>query len=197
MKIIALEGLDKSGKNTALKAIVEYLENLNYKVMTMSFPQYDAEIGRLIWKWLHGELDVDHQTFELLQAADKQSAQSLINDYRKQGVDYLIIDRYELSRLAYGSRENHNGWVRSLGRYVEKPDITIIFDVDPEVSMSRKGEHGDNDRYESDLKQLEFASKYYKYYYSSGVDKNCYLINANQPIQAEMLDLRVLLTKII
>lgn len=196
MKIIALEGLDKSGKHSAQNAIVDYLKEEGYIVETMSFPRYDTPTGKLIWDWLRNEYDVDDHTFELIQTADKQAAQSDIQKYEESGVDYLIIDRYDLSQYAYGSYKNDDVWLMSLNHYIRRPDITIFFDVDPVVSMSRKGEHGDNDKYESDLELLTHVSKSYKTFLSF-LNRESYIINANQPIQAEMLDTRALLTKII
>lgn len=155
MEIIAIEGLDKSGKHTQTKALAEYLRSIGYKVVTSEFHRYDTPTGELIRKWLRKEWEVDQHTIELIMAADKQAQQKWIKQLEEDGVDFLILDRYLGSQRVYSIANNMDPmWVIQLQKHMRKPNFEIFIDIDPAESMRRKGKHGENDRYESDLELL-------------------------------------------
>ena len=101
MQIIAIEGLDKSGKNTLVKDLELDLKSQGYSVETMEFHNYDSPTGKIIWDWLRGNYEADQKTIELIMAADKHAQKKKIEDFRINGVDYLLIDRYILSQKVY------------------------------------------------------------------------------------------------
>lgn len=158
MKIIAIEGLDKSGKHTESELLVQELRDWGYTAIKSEFHRYDTPTGSLIMKWLTKEWDVDQPTIELIMAADKQAQQKWFDELEEQGVDYLVLDRYTASQQVYSYANGISPMFTSmLQRYMRKPDIEILLDVSAEVSMKRKGKHngGANDRYESDLQLLK------------------------------------------
>lgn len=162
MKIITFEGLDKSGKKSQSDMLLEYLDNLGCKVTKSEFHRYDTPTGALVMKWLRNEWDVDQETIELVMAADKQAQQKWIQALEDDGYDYLILDRYTSSQLIYAYCNGVNPmWAASLQSNMRKPDIEILLDIPAEVSMSRKGKHGDNDRYESDKEMLTRVREQY------------------------------------
>lgn len=165
MIIIALEGLDKSGKATQTSLLASRLRKDGYSVAQSEFHRYDTPTGELIMKWLKKEWNVDQKTIEFVMAADKQAQQSMFTWAEESGIDALILDRYTLSQLVYSTA---NGipleWAEQLQKYMRQPDLTIVIDIPAEVSMLRKGKHNDgvNDRYESDLELLrEVKSRYW------------------------------------
>ncbi len=165
MLIIALEGLDKSGKYSQSKVIKEYLESKGKKVATSEFHRYDTPTGDLILKWLTGEYNVSQKTIELIMAADKQAQQEWFDELEKEGYEYLILDRYIHSQYAYGlATGSDKEWLDEMLYFLREPDIVIYLDIDAETSMSRKGKHnnGENDRYESDKLLLEHVREMYK-----------------------------------
>jgi dTMP kinase len=157
MKIIAVEGLDKSGKHTAVKFLQEYLTTQGLYVVRSEFHRYDTPTGELIMKWLTGRYDVDQHTIELIMAADKQAQQKWFDELEEEGVDILVLDRYVGSQQVYSYA---NGvaptWAAMLQQYMRKPDLELFIDVTAEESMRRKGKHnnGENDRYERDFELL-------------------------------------------
>lgn len=157
MKIIAFEGLDKSGKATQSKMLAERLIEDGYSVVKSEFHNYSSPTGALIMDWLAGRWDVTQHTIELIMAADKQAQQEWFIELENQGTDVLILDRYTGSQTAYASA---NGvdllWTLTLQDYMRKPDHTVLIDIPAEISMARKGKHNDgkNDRYESDRELL-------------------------------------------
>ncbi|WP_078598451.1 dTMP kinase [Evansella clarkii] len=182
MKIIAVEGLDKAGKHTATKVLYNYFSSKGLKVEQSSFPNYETPIGQLIRQWLKGELLADEKTFELLQAADKQLGQTYIQECERQGVDILLIDRYVHTEWAYGAFDNDERWLSELTRYMRLPDAVIYLDVEPEVSMHRRGKYGDNDYYESDIERLRYTKEEFLcLFQEKGGEIHTEIVDANQP----------------
>jgi dTMP kinase len=158
MKIIVIEGLDKSGKFTQTKILAEMLAALGYRVVQSEFHRYDTPTGHLVMKWLTGKYNVDQATIELIMSADKQAQQNNFKALEEDGVDFLILDRYLLSQIAYSTVNGMElDWVLAMQKYMRKPDLDIVIDIPAEVSMTRKGKHNDgvNDKYESNLLMLQ------------------------------------------
>jgi len=162
MKIIAIEGLDKSGKHTTVKGLKEKLTLDGYKVEASEFHRYDTETGQLIRKWLYGEFPVDQKTIELIMAADKYAQLQFFEELKQKETDILLLDRYIGSQYVYSRAAGvDEKWIEELLRYVPIPDMEILVDVSAQTSMERKGKHGENDRYESDYKLLSQARDLY------------------------------------
>lgn len=189
MKIISIEGLDKAGKHTATDVLYNFFKSRNLNVKRFSMPNYDSPFGQMIHQWLKGELKADTKVFELLQAIDKQHAQSLIQEWEDEGTDILLIDRYVHSMWAYGAYDNDRNWLQELTKYMRRPDHTIYLDVEPEVSMHRNGKYGENDRYEADLERLRFTKQEYERLFEEHTDIPVTKIDANQPKPMVQVDL--------
>lgn len=172
MKIIVIEGLDKSGKHTQSKLLKKFLESLGYTVIQSEFHRYDTPTGKLIQQWLYKEWDVDDLTIELIMSADKQAKQRWFTQLEERGVDFLILDRYSASQICYSRTKGiDEEWVFQLQKNFRKPDMEIFIDISPQESMRRKGKHGDNDRYESDLELLRGVRKEYINYFEKSTDR--------------------------
>lgn len=161
--IIAIEGIDKSGKHTLAKGLVETFEAKGYTVEHSEFHRYDTPTGELIARYLKKEIELSDDAIELIMAADKINQLDYIRNCES---DILILDRYLLSQYAYAEAKNRLGMTTAtaykLHKVLEdmpKADVTIILTLDPKVSMARKGKHGDNDRYESDIRLLQAVNQ--------------------------------------
>lgn len=171
MKIIAIEGLDKSGKHTQTNMLVEYLRSKGYCVVRSEFHRYDTPTGELIMKWLRKEWNVSQTTIELIMAADKQAQQEWFEELEKNNVDFLVLDRYTMSQFVYSLANNMNReWVLQLQRFMREPDMEIFIDINAKESMKRKGKWGDNDRYESDLALLNEVRALFYWYIKNRVE---------------------------
>lgn len=171
MQIVAIEGLDKSGKATQAKMLKEALEKIGLKVVQSEFHRYDTPTGKMIQDWLYKRYDVDQATIELIMAADKQAQQKWFASLEEDQVDVLILDRYVTSQRTYGhvSGSSHH-WIEALIKQCRKPDIEILIELPPIESMNRKGKHGDNDRYESDLQFLRNVQLTYWGHFANRTD---------------------------
>lgn len=156
--IIAIEGIDKSGKHTLAKGLVSYFEQNNYTAEHSEFHRYDTPTGEMISRYLKKQIELSAEASEMVMAADKLNQLDYIENCK---ADVLIFDRYLLSQYAYAKAKKDTG-LSSVEPYlltqVLDPmpiaDVTICLLLDPATSMARKGKHGDNDRYESDLALL-------------------------------------------
>ncbi|GAK42134.1 putative thymidylate kinase [Paenibacillus sp. TCA20] len=193
MFIIALEGLDKSGKATQAKLLTEALREKGLKVEQSEFHRYDTPTGELIAKWLRKEYPVSQATIELIMAADKHAQQEYFNELEAAGVDVLILDRYTLSQFVYGIvNEMPYDWCEKLQELLRKPDMDIVIEIPPELSMERKGKHngGVNDRYESDLNllhQVSFAYRIFRRKDHPIIDGNAPIEDVHEEIKKEVI----------
>lgn len=189
MKIIAIEGLDKSGKHSQSKLLTAFLETLGYKVVQSEFHRYDTPTGELVMKWLAKEWDVDQKVIELIMTADKQAQQEWFEQLECDGVDFLILDRYMTSQTVYSVANGINPeWTEELQRYMRSSDAEILIDIPAEESMKRKGKHnnGENDRYESDLELLSLVREGFLHYFER---PNHFVIDGLQSIENVHLDI--------
>lgn len=157
MIILAFEGLDKSGKRTQATLLEKNLTDQGYRVVRSEFHRYDTPTGQLIRKFLDGKYDAPQLAIEALMAADKYAQLDWFRELEKD-TDVLILDRYTLSQRAYGEANGiDGGFLYNLLEELPEPDYTVYLDITPELSMARKGQHGENDRYEQDLELLTRA----------------------------------------
>lgn len=185
-RLIAFEGLDKSGKHSAMDAVKDFLERRGKKVAVMSFPRYETPVGKKIRAWLRGETAMTNEEFELLQALDKNLAQDEFFKLVDKEYDYILLDRYKHSQLAYGSVNNEVSWLKMLTANMVEPDVIFYLNVDPEVSLRRKGEHGRNDRYENDLELLKKVKNNYDHLFIG--DFRVREIDSNQKLEKVIED---------
>lgn len=176
MKIISFEGIDKSGKHTLSCEMANSLIAKGFTVVQDEFHRYDTPTGQLIYDYLHGTYDVPQSVIELIMAADKLAQKKYFEQLEADGVDFLILDRYLFSQFAYSQalltlapEDDYREMglttcviARLLGNLMPPSDYVVYCDVSPETSMSRKGQHGENDKYESNHLLLSTVCEEYK-----------------------------------
>ena len=157
-KLIALEGIDGSGKGLQFAALKAALERRGRSVGTMDFPDYTGFFGKEIGKMLSGGGNVradeaDARSMALWYACDRFRA---FRSFTDGEADFLLINRYVLSNAVYQSvrfREQNPGadaeafaeWVFALEHAelgLPVPDIYFIFDVDAPTSKSNVAKKG-------------------------------------------------------
>jgi dTMP kinase len=164
LKIISVEGLDKSGKKTQSALLAEFLRAKRFRVAESEIPNYSTLTGELIRKWLAKEYNVDQTTIEFIFTANRQEMQAQFKQLEEYEYDYVIIDRYTGSQRAYAvATGSEPEWVDVLQKHMRQPDIEIYIDITPEESLHRKGKHnsGVNDRYEEDINLLHRVRNIY------------------------------------
>jgi dTMP kinase len=155
MKLISFEGIDASGKETQAKMLYKYLKEKGYNVAFESFPRYDKSIGNLIGKTLRGEVTLTPEALHMLYEVDRIDFMERIEQLEECGYDFLILDRFTHSNIAFGVANNLSyNWLNILQDYVRKPDITFLLDITVEESVKRRKNRGDDFE-----KNLEFLNK--------------------------------------
>src|SRR5437879_11520715 len=112
-KIIALEGIDQSGKRTQTRLLAEELERKGARVSIISFPIYRSPSGRQIQRFLAGKQEYPATALHMLYSLNGWENQDRITSLVEKS-DFVIADRYYPSNLAYGvSRGLSLGWLQA------------------------------------------------------------------------------------
>lgn len=141
-KLITLEGIDGSGKSTIMKSLKLYFKGKNDVLFTRE-PTREWT-GEVVNRAIREETDPMAELF--LFVADHANH---LSKTIRPGIEnnmIVISDRYSDSRYAYqgatlkGIIKQPLEWVMDLHRdWTIVPDLTILFDVSPEIAISRVG----------------------------------------------------------
>lgn len=150
--LIAIEGLDQSGKETQARHLRARVEQAGRKVHALSFPDYETPIGREIAAALRGEREFGPDVMQLLYVANRMEFKPRLDAWL-QGGAVVVCDRYLASSVAYGEAQGLDPqWLRDIQRFLPPPAITVLLDIAPETAVARK--RTGRDRYERDLALL-------------------------------------------
>jgi dTMP kinase len=150
--LVVFEGLDQSGKQTQAEALRDWLTAGGRTVRLLSFPTYDTAIGTEIGRALHGERDYGPDVMQLLYVANRFEWKPEIERELAAGT-ILVCDRYLASSVAYGEAQGLNPrWLAEIQAPLPQPDLTVLLDMSPDVSLARK--RAGRDKYERDLQLL-------------------------------------------
>lgn len=159
---ITLEGPEGSGKTSAIKIVKEQLEKEGYQIVMTREPggtPISEQIRNVILD--KNNTSMDYRTEALLYAASRR--QHLVEKVwpNVQSGKIVICDRYLDSSLAY------QGYARELGvedilnvnMYATEgtfPDLTLLFDLEPEVGLARINANSEREINRLDLEKLSF-----------------------------------------
>ena len=136
---LVLDGIDGSGTTTHSKMLVSYLEMLGLKVHLTQEPSKN-EIGVLLRQYLKNN-EIPPSTDALLFAADRDlHYKKEIKPKLDQGF-IVVSDRYIESSIIYQSVQSSDlsiEWIKNINTFAGSPDLTIILDIDPKISLARK-----------------------------------------------------------
>ena len=147
--LIAIEGLDQSGKETQARLLRDRIRAAGYKARVVSFPDYGTAIGEEIARALQGEREYGPEVMQLLYIANRYERRPDLDRWQAAGIA-LVCDRYVASSVAYGEAGGLDpAWLGELQRFLPQPDLTILLDIAPATSLGRKAVG--RDRYEDDF----------------------------------------------
>jgi len=150
--LVVFEGLDQSGKQTQAERLRDRLVAAGRTVRLLSFPSYETHLGAEIGRALQGERDYAADTMQLLYVANRFEWKPEIDRELARGT-VVVCDRYLASSVAYGEAFGLDpAWLFGIQQYLPQPDLTVLLDIDAQVSASRKT--ADRDKYERDLALL-------------------------------------------
>ena len=156
--LIAIEGVDGSGKRTLTDGLRKAFEAAGKSVATLAFPRYGrsvtADIAAEALHGEHGDLAESAYAMAMLFALDRagaiQEIEGLCRDH-----DVVILDRYVASNAAYTAARVHQdaageavAWVRRMeyGRLgLPSPDWQVLLAVPTELAAHRARSRADAD----------------------------------------------------
>ena len=162
---ITIEGPEGSGKTTAVNAAVEQLEKMGYQIVRTREPggtPIAEQIRNVILD--KNNTAMDKRTEALLYAASRR--QHLVEKVwpaLKEG-KIVICVRYLDSSLAYqgGARDLGVDNILQVNNFATEgtfPDLTLLFDIEPELGLARIAANSDREVNRLDLEKLEFHKK--------------------------------------
>jgi dTMP kinase len=141
---ITFEGPDGSGKSTQIQALAEYLQGLGQTVLLTREPG-GTEISEEIRDLLH---DLHHHEMQpraeiLLYSAARAQLVGQVIRPALAGGGTVLCDRYADSTLAYqgyghGLQLSVLRQITSFATDDLRPDLTLLFDLDPAVGLKRR-----------------------------------------------------------
>lgn len=174
-KLIAIEGLDGSGKETQTGLLREALQQKGLKVASVSFPRYGSPSAALVEDYLHGGFgehasDVNAYTASSFFAMDRLV--SYLKEWRSvyEASDVFIADRYTTSNAIHQCsklpKQQWKTFVDWLLQYEHDllglPEADVVFYLRLDTSTSQQllakrynGDSTKRDVHECDLDYLE------------------------------------------
>lgn len=159
---ITFEGGEGSGKSTVLKEVAKRLEAEGYQTVLTREPggtPIAEQIRNVILD--KGNTAMDPRTEALLYAASRR--QHLVEKVwpaLKEG-KLVLCDRYLDSSLAYqgGARNLGIDAVLNINMFATEgtyPDLTLLFDIEPELGMKRIAANASREVNRLDLEKMDF-----------------------------------------
>jgi dTMP kinase len=141
--LVAIEGIDGSGKGTQAKLLLQQLEAEGLRVTLISFPRYDATFfGRAVGEYLNGAfgaLGQVHPFFaSLLFAGDRFESRIVLTE-ALAAHDVVVLDRYVASNIAHQAARLEGAGRQRLVAAIEhlefdlyqmpRPDLVVLLDL--------------------------------------------------------------------
>ncbi|AWK42544.1 dTMP kinase [Photorhabdus laumondii subsp. laumondii] len=195
-KFIVIEGLEGAGKTSAMKTIVEMLQQ--HGIQNLIFTREPGgtplaeKLRGLIKQGVEGEPLTDKAEVLMLYAARVQLVENVIKPALARGT-WVVGDRHDLSSQAYqgGGRGIDKNLMTSLRDTVLgdfRPDLTIYLDLPPQIGLLRARERGELDRIEKESMDF-FDRTRSRYLEFAAQDKSIVTVDAAQPIEQVQADI--------
>jgi len=171
---IVFEGIDRCGKSSQCKALLQHLERSKVRHKFYRFPNRDSLTGRIIDDYLRNQIKVlDDRCVHLLFAANRHESKDEIVADLRAGVN-VICDRYSYSGVAYSASKLKKvaeetettqpqpmmgfDWCSTSEGGLPKPDLVLFLELAVEDAQKR-GDFG-GERYEKVEFQQRVKSKF-------------------------------------
>lgn len=169
-KLIAIEGLDGSGKGTQTQLLEKTWAASGRKVRRVSFPNYGSDAAKLLDDYLHGKFGTDPNAVNPYAAStffaiDRYASyhQDWKAFYEDGGI--IIADRYTTSNAIHQCaklpQSEWDGFLNWLFEYEYKllglpaPDAVIYLQVAPAISQKLMSERYQGDESKKDIHEQD------------------------------------------
>ena len=184
-KFITLEGMDGAGKSTHIPNIIAALKTRGVEVVSTREPGGTRLGEQLRTLLLHDAMHAETETL-LMFAARREHIANVIEPALKRGA-YVLSDRFTDATYAYqcGAKGVSSTKIKQLEKWVQgnlQPDLTLLFDVPVEISMTRLTTAREPDKFERE--DAKFFEKLRQAYLTRAKEnpERFRIINANQAL---------------
>lgn len=149
-KLIVIDGLDGSGKNTQTKALLKRLEGQGIPAKMVSFPDYDSSSSALVKLYLNGDFGTDPESVNCYAASSFYAVDRFASFRLNWQKDYeegtvILANRYttanaihQLAKLPEGEHRAFLNWLWDF-EFVKlglpAPTRTILLELPVEKSL--------------------------------------------------------------
>jgi dTMP kinase len=165
---VVFEGGDGSGTTTQLGLLRERFDSGKDDALLPplynTFEPTNGPVGKLIRSVLRGETTLLPETLARLFAGDRHEHLHTPEGIgRRCGRGELVVcDRYVLSSLVYQGISCGEELPRSLNDSFPFPELTLFFDLDPELAQKRLEDRRIKEIYENLDFQIQVRERYYR-----------------------------------
>jgi dTMP kinase len=191
--IVAFEGIDACGKSTQIESLKAEAERRGLITEMIKFPNYLTPTGKMLRENLTGEwapmrgivydAQLGNYVRQCLMTTDKLEHQPRIASFKDDPKKLLILDRYWVSGLVYGTQEGlDRQWLINLHQTMIQPDRWILFDISVAESFRRRPERQDNYEKNHDLLR-GVRQRYLDEFVKLSTGTGWYIIRAERPVE--------------
>ncbi len=153
-KFITLEGIEGSGKTSSIKSITDILDNKNTNYVITREPGGSSIGNELRSILLDPNTEISSEVELMLMLADRKDHVEKVVLPNLEAGNWVISDRFMDSSFAYqgGGRGLDKETINTFSKNLKFPipDLTLLFDVPVETSLSRVKARGKLDRFEQE-----------------------------------------------
>ena len=199
-KFITLEGIEGSGKTSSLKSITDLLDKKNISYVVTREPGGSSIGKELRAILLDPDTEISPEVELMLMLSDrKDHVEKIILPNLEKG-NWVVSDRFMDSSIAYqgGGRQLDKKLIISLTEYLNlpQPDLTLLFDLPVEISLSRVKARGELDRFEKE--ELEFHKRIRNTYLDLATNNSnrIEIIDSSQKIESMLNNVKQAIEKL-
>jgi len=164
---ITFEGIDGCGKSTVARLIAECLKEQGADIELTLEPTH-TWLGEAVRRSYTEEIHPYTEAFLFL--ADRATHTNWIKEKMAEG-NMVISDRYSDSTVAYqaalfhqklgGPMPEHVNWLQKVSQpVIITPNITLLLDIDPTISLGRLTDRAEMEKFET-LENLKLVRENY------------------------------------
>lgn len=164
---VTFEGVDGCGKTSVCRRVAANLKKEDHRITVTKEPT-DTWLGDAVRQSYRSTTSPYTEAF--LFMADRATHTEWIKNRMSKG-RHVFCDRYSDSTVAYqaalfhmvfgGQMKKYRDWLLEANEHIIlRPDMTLLFDVDPRISLKRLKNRGGRSKFER-LKYLESVRENY------------------------------------
>jgi dTMP kinase len=147
--VIAVEGIDGSGKSSLAALLVEHLRDTGQPAQLVT--RYTCQKVTQLWKNLLATGQLDQTSTALLAAADWVMTQRRVIELALKRNEWVIADRYRTSQLVhFQQRDVNQDLLIACFSNSAPADLVLYLDLPPQVALKRI-QHAQNPELKPDI----------------------------------------------